>query len=300
MNRQRILILGGDGLMASALHHYLGGQEEFAITRISHGEADVTNCDSLLRAFQEHRPHWVINGAGFLGPDRCETEMAQSHAINFCGVKNILRALAQNSGVGLIHFSTDYVFDGRDGGYEEHAPARPLCYYGLHKLLADEIILSSSVPAYIFRVASVVGAGSGKQDIVKALLARYAAGAPSLSVVKDMEISTVSTQFLAQTVERFIKNKPPYGLYNCVAQGQTTWFDIVRVAFDELGLKTTFEPILASAFPRPAPRPMKSWLKTDKLAQVLGLVPGWEEMIRSQIAAEKSMYLAILNKDEAA
>lgn len=300
MNTQRILILGGEGLMASALRHYLGRQEDFAITLLGHEEADVTNADSLVHAFKKLQPHWVINGAGFLGPDRCETEMAQSHAINFCGVKNILHALGETKGAGLIHFSTDYVFDGYEGGYTENTPARPLSYYGLHKLLADEVILSSSIPAYIFRVASVVGAGEGKQDIVKALLARYASGAPNLSVVKDMEISTISTMFLAQVVEHFIKNKPAYGLYNCVAQGQTTWFDIVRVAFDALGIKTNLEPINASTFPRPAPRPMKSWLKTDKLANVLGSVPRWEDVIRSQIAAERGMYQAILNNGKAA
>jgi dTDP-4-dehydrorhamnose reductase len=276
--------------------HYLA--DAATLVPLTRADADVTDAAALRQKLKDLKPDWVINGVGFLGPDKCEAEPQPSYDINFTAVRDLGHIVA-GLGANLIHFSTDYVFDGQQGGYDEEALARPISVYGLHKYLADEALLAPGIPAYIFRVASLIGAGEGRQDIVKALLARVAGGADKLGVVSDMEISTASALFLAHVLRRFIENPPPYGLYNVVGEGQTTWHAIIRAAFDELGVKVTLDPISASAFPRPAPRPMKSWLRTGKLQGVMD-VPDWETIIRAQIAAERDMYLGILKNDKAA
>lgn len=296
MQKQRIVLLGGGGLLATRLVYFLDDHQNVECIPFTRTQLDITRPDALKRMLDEQQPHWVVNGTAFLGPDKCEQEPETSYAMNYLAVRDLARLMASYKDVRLLHFSTDYVFDGRDGGYSESSPARPLSYYGLHKLLADEAILSSGIKAYIFRVASIVGAGPGKQDIIKALLARVASGATSLQVVQDMQISTVTTRFLAETFLAFIKAKPECGLYHVVGQGQTTWLDIIRTAFDVLGVSVPLEPISASAFPRPAPRPMKSWLRTDKLEKVLGAVPSWEDLIRAQVDVQKEDYLDHVKK----
>jgi dTDP-4-dehydrorhamnose reductase len=293
----RVVILGATGLLGSRFMQYLAG-DRFTLLPLTHVDVDITDAPALEKKLAALKPDWIINGVGFLGPDKCEAEPQLSYAVNFIAARN-LGFIAARLGARLIHFSTDYVFDGLQGGYGEEALARPLSVYGLHKYLADEALLAPGMPAYIFRVASLIGAGEGRQDIVKALLARVAGGADKIGVVADMEISTASALFLADVLRAFIKNSPPYGLYNVVGEGQTTWLGIIRTAFHELGVKAVLDPISASAFPRPAPRPMKSWLRTEKLQAVMD-VPGWESMIRAQVAAEREMYLAIMQKDKAA
>ncbi len=299
MAKQTIAILGGGGLLAGRLKHYLGTRRDLELVLLSHAEADVTSVDSLRAAFARVKPDWVINCSAFLNADRCEKEPQNSYAVNYGGARNTAEALQDFPGARLIHFSTDYVFDGKEGGYTEESVPRPLSYYGLHKYLADEFLLSTQAPAYILRVASVMGTGSDKPDLIQALLGRVATGASKLEVIEDMKISLSTPRFIGAVVAKMIEARPAYGLYNTVTEGQTTWLGAAREAFVALGVNIPFEPINSSKFQRIAPRPQNSWLKTDKLATLMH-VPSWQEVLREQMAELKESYCAVLKKVDAA
>ncbi|HVY12618.1 MAG TPA: sugar nucleotide-binding protein, partial [Alphaproteobacteria bacterium] len=267
MAQRTLALLGANGLLGSRFQHYLAGNANFRIVPLRHAEADITQTDALFSALKNIKPDWVINCTAFLNTDRCEKEPENSYRVNFLAVRNLAQRLP-DLGARLIHFSTDYVFDGKTGGYTEDSTAHPLSYYGLHKYLADEAILASGAEAYILRVASVMGAGPGKPDLVKALLGRVSKGARELEVVEELQISVSTPQFIVNTAARLMETQPAFGLYNTVAQGQTSWLAAAREAFSELGLNIPFKPVAADAFPRLAARPMKSWLQTGKLESV--------------------------------
>jgi dTDP-4-dehydrorhamnose reductase len=299
MITQRVVILGAGGLLGSRLMHYLADQPGVELIPLTHAQADVTKADELKALMEDLKPHWVINATAFLNPDNCEKDPDKSYAVNYQGALNAAEATGMAGGI-LIQFSTDYVFDGKTGGYAEEDETHPLSNYGMHKHMVDEVLIRLQAPAYIFRIASLIGAGEGKNDIVKALLGRLAGGAKKLEVVNDMEISISTPQFIAQVISAFIKEPPRFGEYHVVAQGKTTWFDACRAAFMELDIDVPFVPITADAFPRLAARPMKSWLKTDKLASVIGSVPLWQDVLADQVYDLRDEYLPIVKRDVAA
>jgi dTDP-4-dehydrorhamnose reductase len=293
---QKIAILGGNGLLAGRLKHYLSARSDLELVSLSHAEADVTSRDSLQQALAPLKPDWVINCSAFLNADRCEKEPDNSFNVNAAGA--IYAGLeAHELGARYIQFSTDYVFDGKTGGYSENDKPLPLCYYGLHKYIADETL--QGIPAHILRVASVMGTGSAKPDLIQALLGRVAKGAQKLEVVEDMKISISTPRFIAAVVERIIDSKPESGIYNTVAAGQTTWLDAAQEAFKALGVEIPFEGIDSGTFARVAARPQNSWLKTDKLAAIMP-VPTWQQAIQEQMAELKDSYTAILKQASAA
>jgi dTDP-4-dehydrorhamnose reductase len=301
MMQKKIVLLGANGLLGSRFQYYLSRHKELSVIGLTRSDVDFTDVAALKKILQGHAPDVVVNCFGFLGPDRCEMEPQQSYLINAVAVKNILNILQQFKKLPIFfHYSTDYVFDGLVGGYDEDALVHPISYYGLHKAMADELVLAADYPAYIMRVASVMGAGKGKSDIIKALLARVRDGAQSLNVIDDMHISMCTPQFLTKVMASFMEKKPAFGLYNAVASGQTTWFDMTREAFRILKVDVPFAPIPASTFARPAPRPLKSWLTTDKLAEVIGDVPTWQLVLHEQIEECRGEYLSHLEKKAAA
>jgi len=304
MLTKKIMVLGCNGMLGMVVVTHLRQIPGLVVHAVSRKDCDVTNQAAFRSLLEAAEPDWIINCTAFLTADRCEQEPEQSYLVNYLAVKNMVAVLQSLKPIPFIHISTDFVFDGKIGGYDEAALARPLSYYGLHKYMADTAILHAGLPAYVLRVASLIGAGPGKRDLIKALLARIAATpegeTPQLAVVDEYKISATTTDFVANTIGVFIDQQPDYGLYNTVTAGVTSWFAIARVALDALGVGATITPILASAFPVPAPRPMQSWLKTDKLATLLNGLPDWESAIRQQMAGLSTVYHAVLQDKKAA
>jgi dTDP-4-dehydrorhamnose reductase len=291
MTAQKILILGAGGMIASRLAHYLGAERACEVIPLTRADLDILDHAKTKIMLDKLRPNWVINGVAFLNVDRCEREPAASYAVNYQAAADLAEMMKGRT-VKLIQFSTDFVFDGTVGGYDENAVTAPLSVYAQHKHMADEFILQSGIPAYILRIASVIGAGAGTRDFIKALLARVAAGDKKISVNAEYEISLSTPRFIAWVIAAFIKKQPAFGIYNCVAGGKTSWHDIASVAFGELGIDIDIVPVPASTYPLVAPRPQKSWLLTDKLEAVLGVVPDWEDVLREQVEDLRGVYLA--------
>jgi dTDP-4-dehydrorhamnose reductase len=300
MASQTVAVLGAAGFIGSKLVTYLGSNPEVRLVPFTRTDLDLSDRKAIAAMLAAQKPDWVINCVAFLNADRCEKEPQSSYDINFKAAAGLAETMAEYGKAKLIHFSSDFVFDGRSGGYDEKAVPLPISYYGLHKYMADEAITASGIPAYILRIASVIGAGEGKRDLVKALLGRVADGASRLSVIKEYEISTSTPKFMAWVIEKLLAAPPAPGVYNTVADGITSWYDVARTAFSQLGVDTPFDVIPADAFPMPAKRPPKSWLKTEKLKSAIGPLPSWESAIRDQVEDNRECYLAALKKDRAA
>jgi dTDP-4-dehydrorhamnose reductase len=289
----KIALLGGNGMIATRLTHYLSKNAGFQLFPLSHQQADVTNPEAMEKALAAIKPDWVINCSAYLNADRCENNPKDSYAVNFKGGLNAAE-VARHLGAKFIQFSTDYVFDGKTEGYSETDVPLPLNYYGLHKYMADIAILGMKSNAYVFRTASIYGSGLGKNDIVQAFLkqlARRALGKPNL--VSDMRISITTPMFLSRVVQRFIENPPATGLYNTVAAGSTSWLEATKQAFLDLGIDLEFNAVENDNMVRVAARPLYSWLKTDKLAALMP-VPTWQEALAEQMAELKDDYLGLL------
>ena len=202
MPQEKIAILGANGILGERLRHYLGQQKNLEIIALTRADADVTDKDAVAALLRQLKPGWVINCTAFLNTDRCEAEPEASYQVNYLAAVRLGEIIAGMKTPRLIQFSTDYVFDGKSGGYSEQSPPNPLSVYGRHKQMADAALLQT--PAYILRIASLVGAGEGRPDIIKAMLGRVAGGAKKLDVVKELEISTATTKFIAEVITQMI------------------------------------------------------------------------------------------------
>ncbi len=295
--KQKIAILGAGGMIGSKLARYLSHRDDLQFLPLTYEQLDVTNKPAMREALRSLNPDWVVYAAAFLGPDQCHKEPLKSYAVNYQGVADLAEILVEMQGPKLIHFSSDFIFDGTQGGYTEQDVGLPVNYYGLHKYFADEAIRLSGVDAYVLRIASVIGAeGPLQRDFLKAILGRVAGGAEKLSVIEEYQISTSTPKFLAWVIGELLTKRPAFGLYNSVASGVTSWRALAIAALDELGIKIPVDPIAASAFPTPAARPPKTWLKTDKLSAAIGKLPDWESVIRAQVRDLKDAYLEVAKK----
>ncbi len=287
----KVLVLGGRGQLGSALRRHFDGSA--IVVSLDASDGDITNEDLLASRIGEARPDLICNCAGFLNADRCEREPDPSYRVNAVGPSNIVAA-ARRCGQDptIVHFSTDFIFDGRDGGYTEAARPHPLSVYGLDKSLADHALLHSGYPSiYVLRIASLVG-DPGRPGFLPAVLRRLASEG-RVSVVDDLRISLATVEWVGQAVDRVVLGQAPRGLYHAVGDGETSWFDLARHAAGVLGLPGHIAPMSADSYAYAAPRPKNSTLNTAKLRACMA-VPPWQDLLDEHIAAWRDAYGALV------
>ena len=277
----------------------------------SRGElkADFSQPESLAPLVQRLRPQVIVNAAAHTAVDKAESEPLLAQALN-ATAPGVLAREAAVLGALLVHYSTDYVFDGSGTAPRtENAPTGPLSVYGRTKLEGEELVRSSGARHLILRTSWVYAARGG--NFVKRML-RLAAECESLNVISDQIGAPTGADLLADVTAHAIlairaqslgkgqaltpAGRPVpclQGTYHCVAAGETSWFDYarfviewaraygqpVKVAPDDI------LPIPTSAYPTPAQRPLNSRLDTSLLRQAFGLeLPDWrhgvERMLR--------------------
>jgi dTDP-4-dehydrorhamnose reductase len=295
VKRQCVAVLGAHGLLGRGLCKLLG--ETHTIFPLSREKADVTRPESLRQALAEAAPDVVVNCSGLLNVDRCQREPQQSYLVNGEGAIHIAQVIGEMEPARrpvLIHFSSDFVFDGVQGSYREEDPARPLSYYGTHKLIADEFLLHSGLrDFYILRMASVVCCVEERDNFVKRMIA-LAYQKPYLQIVDDLQISLTTIEVLAWYVDRFLHVRPPSGLYNAVCAGTTTWYDILATSFQDLGIDREVRPVSIEAMPNANLRPRKSDLEISKAARALNAsVPEWKAALQEHLDKNAALYEAV-------
>lgn len=282
--RKRILLTGKNGQVGWELRRTLATLGE--IEAFGSAELDLADGAALREAVRRIRPDIIVNAAAYTAVDKAESEAAQAHAVN-ATAPGILAEEAATLGALLVHYSTDYVFDGtQDAPYAEDDTPAPLGVYGASKLAGEEAIRAAGCRHLIFRTSWVYG-GRGKNFLLTML--RLAAEREELRVVDDQfgaptwsrAIAEASAQVLAA-----LRSHPApeilWGTYHLSCAGRTTWHGFTRAILDTAALprKPRLEAIPTSAYPLPAKRPANSVLSNAKLGQAFGIaLPDWNEAL---------------------
>lgn len=288
MNAMKILLLGGNGQVGWELQRALAPLGPLRVCERS--EADLENPRALAELVERERPSVIVNAAAYTAVDRAETDIERARTVNAESVAVLARA-AHKLDAWLVHYSTDYVFDGaKSSAYGEDDITGPLSVYGQTKLEGEQAIRASGCKHLILRTSWVYAARGG--NFAKTML-RLARERDELRVVADQVGAPTSAELIADVtalVLQRIATDPALalrasGTYHLVASGQVSWhayaqFVIAQAAGLGVTLKAGAEQVLAigaSDYPVPAKRPANSQLNTEKLQSTFGLVlPHWE------------------------
>ncbi len=303
--RGPVLLLGAGGQVGTELEARLAGHTQFFAPRRE--ELDLSDAASLRRIIQEVKPAWIFNAAAYTAVDRAESEPDLAYAINAEAVRVIGEAAAL-TGAAVVHFSTDYVFDGTACTPRcESDPTAPLGVYGASKLAGERALRASGAACFIFRTSWVYST-HGKNFLLTML--RLAAEREEIRVVADQVGAPTSARDLAHLVHHAVSRVERAltrdqdreqlsqamaqwgGLYHACNAGETSWFGfaetLLRLAHENghLGKVPRLTPIATKDYPTPARRPADSRMCCTLLEQRLGYrMPAWEDSLKLAIEA---------------
>ncbi len=287
---KKILLTGVNGQVGHALQKKLSNHQVFALNR---DQLDLSDKDAIRRVVQTIQPDLIINPAAYTAVDRAESEPDLAYAINAIALQ-VLAEEAAKLNAALIHFSTDYVYDGsKIENYVETDPMNPLSVYGKSKLAGELAINAVGLPHLILRTSWVYGA-YGK-NFLKTII-RLASERESLRIVADQFGAPTSSESIADAVTELLNSWQPLeanqtGIYHFTNQGKTSWHGFSSEIVNEYNrlaaskslqmLKANVEnidPITTADYPTPAARPANSTLSNQKLKQVFNVsLPSWEQ-----------------------
>ena len=294
----KILLLGKNGQVGWELQRSLAPLGELlALDRHSTDHSgDLSQPERLAQTVRDWRPDVIVNAAAHTAVDKAESEPDVARCLNATAPAALAQAAAE-VGAWLVHYSTDYVFNGQgDLPWQEGDATGPLSVYGQSKLEGEQAIATSGCKHLIFRTSWVYAARGG--NFAKTML-RLAAERERLTVINDQHGAPTGADLIADVTAHAIRqvmaNSAPTlaGIYHLVASGETTWHGYAshviaqaRHINPELGLKVSdIAPVPTSAFPTPAQRPLNSRLSTHKLQQAFGLVlPPWQQGVNRMLA----------------
>ena len=287
----RILLTGKHGQVGFELQRALAPVGE--IYAVDQPECDLSDAVAIRALIQAYKPDLIVNPAAYTAVDKAESEPELAHAINAI-TPGVLGEEAAKRDAWVVHYSTDYVFDGtKPSAYTEEDLTNPLSVYGRTKRDGENALQASGARYLIFRTSWVVGAHGS--NFAKTIL-RLALERESLNVVADQHGAPTSAALLADVTACLVRQRQregddnfPFGLYHLVAGGETSWCDYARfVVLEALaaGKSLKLSPdairaIASSEYPMPAKRPANSRLDTRKLRDHFGLeLPDWQSGVR--------------------
>jgi dTDP-4-dehydrorhamnose reductase len=276
----KILLLGKTGLLGQSLFSALPKDHEvFAPT---HAECDITKLETIKKIIDEQKPEVVINAVGYTQVDKAEHEKDLAYKLNSRGVLNIINCI-KSTNIELVHFSTDYVFDGtKKVGYQESDKTNPLSVYGASKAEAEAEILKDLTNFYLVRTSWVFGPGG--KNFVDTML-NLAKKHEPIKVVNDQTGCPTLTLDLAEAVLALLKTKK-YGIYHLVNDGSCSWYEYACEIFNQLGISQEVLPITSQELKRDAVRPQNSILLNTKAPKLRN----WKEALTAYLT-DKSLIL---------
>ena len=269
----KILLTGATGQVGFELQRTLAPLGE--ILAAGREALDLASSASIMSAVRALRPDLIVNCAAYTAVDRAESEPAAAMTVN-ATAPGVLAEEAKRLGAGLIHFSTDYVFDGeKAGAYDEADAPNPLNAYGRSKLEGERAVAQSGARHLILRT-SWVYSRRGKNFLLTML--ELAKTRPELRIVDDQRGAPTSARALADAVAQIARRDWPSGPFHLTCQGSTTWFGFAQAIFARSpGPRPSLVAITTPEFPTPARRPKNSVLSNARLAQAFGItLPDWQ------------------------
>jgi dTDP-4-dehydrorhamnose reductase len=292
----KILLLGKGGQVGWELQRSLAPLGELIALDFDSSEhcGDFTNLEGIAQTVRDLQPQVIVNAAAHTAVDKAESEPALARTINALA-PNVLAQEAAKLGALLVHYSTDYVFDGSGSRpwAETDAPA-PLSVYGQTKLEGEQLIQAACPRHLIFRTSWVYAARGG--NFAKTML-RLAQERERLTVIDDQIGAPTGADLLADITAHAIRSALLHpsqaGLYHLVASGETSWFEYAKYVLAQANaaqpaiklIAKEVAPVPTSAFPTPAKRPHNSRLNTGKLETTFGLkLPHWQQGVARMLA----------------
>jgi dTDP-4-dehydrorhamnose reductase len=275
----RIAVVGARGqLGAAVLHECAASHDTIAF---GHAELDVSDDAAVALAMEQARPDAIVNAAAFTNVDAAEDHPVDALNSNAFGVRALARA-ARTHGATLVHYSSDFVFDGTVSvPYTEMDRPNPQSVYAASKLLG-EWFACDAPRAYVLRVESLFGhapGGGPEKGSVAGILETLKAGGAA-KVFEDRTISPTYVIDAARATRQLLESGAPAGLYHCVNSGCCTWLEFAQELARQLGIEPRLIPVRLADMALRAPRPLYCALSNDKLRAAGIAMPTWQNALQ--------------------
>jgi dTDP-4-dehydrorhamnose reductase len=282
---RRILVIGAAGRLGAATRHAFADADVTCHTRAT---LDITDAAAVRRAVADSRPEAIVNCAAFNDVDGAEDRPSEAMAVNAFAVRGLARA-AEDAGAALVHYSTDFVFDGRGTEpYTEAVTPAPRSIYAMSKLLGEWFALDAS-GAFVLRVESLFGtpAGwSGRRGTLDGIVGGLLDGR-EVKVFTDRTVSPSYVADVAAATRHLLETGSESGLYHCVNSGVATWYQVAEEAARLLGVAPRLKPVTMDQMQLKAERPLYCALANDKLARAGFTMPTWQDGLRRWLAGTR-------------
>lgn len=294
-NLQSIVVFGKDGQLGKAFQKIFFGNN--SVIFLGRQECDLSKTEQIKQVLEKFQPTIIINASAYTAVDQAEKEPELAHLVNCEAPREMASYISQIKHGILLHFSTDYVFDGlKDLPYQESDTTNPLGQYGKSKLCGEKAIqevfskdsqLNQSA-YYILRTSWVYGDGG---NFIRTML-KLASEREQLKVISDQYGVPTSAEWLAQISLSVLNNATPSGIYHCVPEGETSWYSLAKFAI-ETAIKEgaifkikpeLIQAIPANEYPMAASRPYNSRMNNQKLKLALKEnFPAWENQVSDYV-----------------
>ena len=285
------LVTGASGQLGLEISRRFGRDGD--VVAMTRAQLDITDHGAVLAAVARARPDVIVNCAAYNDVDGAETNPVTAMTVNGLAVRS-LAAAARETGATLVHYSTDFVFDGQASRpYDECAEPAPQSVYASSKLLG-EWFATGTPRHYVLRVESLFGGGaesprpagrrlgSTLDRIVDTLLD----GRP-VTGFTDRTVSPSYVPDVAAATQMLVSGPAPVGLYHCVNGGLATWFEVAQVAASRLGCESLLSPVTSDTVEMRAARPRFCALSNEKIVSAGARMPAWEDALDRYLVARR-------------
>lgn len=278
----KILVVGCKGMLGTDLMEVL--KSSHRVAGIDLPEIDIRVLDKCFEKAKELQPEVIVNAAAFTRVDECESNSSEAFSVNGDGPGNLARA-AESIKALMIHYSTDYIFDGtKKSAYLEEDEPNPQSVYGKSKLLGENLVGSICRDYLILRTSWLFGRHG--PNFVRTIVNSARDGSP-LRVVDDQRGSPTYSKDLAAQTAKMIEASCR-GIYHVTNNGSCTWFELASKALDWAGIRNiSITPVSSAEFKRMAPRPKNSVLANSHIERSgMPLMRSWQEAVREYVESE--------------
>lgn len=287
---KNILITGANGQLGNEMRVVSAEQEQLTYHFTDVAELDICDIEAIERYVVDHAIDCIVNCAAYTNVNKAEEDTELCDKLNHLAPANLARVAAKHQ-IGLIHVSTDYVFNGEHYvPYKEDEPTCPNSVYGATKLAGEQAILSIHPEAVVIRTAWLYSTFGN--NFVKTML-RLGSEREELGVVFDQIGTPTYARDLARTIQHIMVKGIVPGIYHYSNEGVCSWYDFTKMIFALGGITTCqLKPLHTDEYPTPAARPHYSVLDKTKIKQTYGIyVPYWVDSLRECISSVVSCEL---------
>ncbi|MEJ0102857.1 MAG: dTDP-4-dehydrorhamnose reductase [Bacteroidota bacterium] len=275
----KVAIIGGNGQLGTDLVETLSVENE--VVGLNHADIEITDIDNVKKVLTSIKPDIVLNTAAYHDVPKCEQLPEQAFKINGVGVLNLAK-VCNNAGIRFLHYSTDYVFDGKkQKPYTEEDSPNPLNVYGNTKLSGEYFTLNYCPQSFVVRVSGIYGKTPSRLkggNFVTTML-KLAKEKSEVRVVNDEVLTPTPTYWIAKSTAELIKTDA-FGLYHMSCEGECSWYEFAKKIWETLELKTPLYTASVKDFPLLVKRPFYSVLDNGKLNKLINYpLPLWNKTL---------------------